>query len=196
MTCSPCCALRNFSAAIPQFAPTVTQFKYPQCKSSYHKALQFQNQPFATVTTSKYSGKCDWEMPYSVFLGVVVLFSSGCRCGVGFCFPFRSFMFSLFRSDFWVVFSLCALFTLGGGPRSAPAPVVCAAHLPRVQHDSLVQPSVTVTALSHHCGTSDRTVPILRPLLSQVALRLGSPCHPPPRRASSRSYCILRITSS
>ena len=48
-----------------------------------------------------------------MFLGVVVLFSSGCRCGVGFCFPFRSFMFSLFRSDFWVVFSLCALFTLG-----------------------------------------------------------------------------------
>ena len=60
-----------------------------------------------------YSGKCDWEMPYSVFLGVVVLFSLGCRCGVGFCFPFRSFMFSIFRSDFWVVFSLCALFTLG-----------------------------------------------------------------------------------
>ena len=83
---------------------TVTQFKYPQCKSSYHKALQFQNQPFATVTTSKYSGKCDWEMPYSVFLGVVLLFSSGCRCGVGFCFPFRSFMFSLFCSDFRVVF--------------------------------------------------------------------------------------------
>ena len=43
-------------------------------------------------------------MPHSVFLGVVVLFSSGCRCGVGFCFPFRSFMFSFFCSDFRVVF--------------------------------------------------------------------------------------------
>ena len=92
-------------------APTVTQFKYPQCKSSYHKALQFQNQPIATVTTSKYFGKCDWDMPSSVFLGVVVLFSSGCRCGVGFCFPFRSFMFSLFCSDFRVVFR-CVFFHL------------------------------------------------------------------------------------
>ena len=98
------CALRNFSAAIPKPVPTVTQFQFPPCKYSYHQSVSFKNQTITTVMTSKYSGKCDWEMPYSVFLGVVVLFSSGCRCGVGFCFPFRSFMFSLFCSDFRVVF--------------------------------------------------------------------------------------------
>ena len=41
------------------------------------------------------------------------MFSQSCRCGAGLRFPCRSFMFSLFCSDFWVVFSLCALFTLG-----------------------------------------------------------------------------------
>ena len=36
MTCSPCCALRNFSAAIPKYVPTVTQFQYPPCKYRSH----------------------------------------------------------------------------------------------------------------------------------------------------------------
>ena len=46
-------------------------------------------------------------MPHSVFLGVVVLFSSGCRCGVGFVFLFvvSCFHFSVPISGwFFVVF--------------------------------------------------------------------------------------------
>ena len=66
-----------------------------------------KNQTIPTVTTSKYSGKCDWEMPHSVFLDVVVLFSSGCRCGVGFVFLFvvSCFHFSVPISGwFFIVF--------------------------------------------------------------------------------------------
>ena len=58
-------------------------------------------------------GKWIYEMPQSMLFCMVVLFSQSCRCGSGLRFPFRSFMFSIFCSDFWVVFSLCALFTFG-----------------------------------------------------------------------------------